>query len=1037
MKIFTPCVRQLLLALSFTLFLGFIAAAQTTTFTYRGKLPDGGIPLPGSYDLQFNLYEEASGADSPLNSAPIVIENVEITTDGYVVSLDFGNLFSTGADRFLEIGYRTSTSSGAFTILSQRQQITSAPYTIRSLSASTADTSTNAQNLGGTEANAFVQTTDSRLSDPRLPVGGSDNYIQNTTGLQSDANFNVSGTGSAGIFNATTQFNIGGNRVLSIAGTRNIFAGDGSGITGTDNSFFGYQAGMSNTTGQTNAFFGMQTGKNNTTGYNNSFIGMQAGLSNTTGYNNTFFGVAAGGSITTGRNNTMLGAGANSTTNNLFYSTAIGAGASVSTSDTIVLGKVAGDNYDGVPRPADTVIIPGNLSVAGTITGNFNGGFTNLNASNITSGTLGDARLSSNIATLSGVQTFTGAKTFSGGIIGNGSGLTNLNASNITSGTLDNARLGVIGITNGGTGLTSPGANGSFLRSNGSSFISSALQALDIPDLSAGYIQNTTTQQANANFNVSGNGVIGGNLSVTGALNASGTNLTNLNASNITAGTLDNGRLGLIPTANIADGAVTAPKISDSTIETSKIADNAVNNAKIANGAVTAPKIADNSITTAKIADNAVTGVKIGGGQVVKNLNGLTDNVTLAAGANVTITPSGNTLTVSATIPGGNFIQNTTTQQPGSNFNISGDGAATNLTAGNTLSGNIVNATTQFNIGGNRVLSIAGANNTFTGIGAGSNTAGGNNSFFGFGSGLNNTTGNKNSFFGVNAGASNTTGISNSFFGFGAGFGNTTGSQNLFAGYDAGYTNSTGYNNSFIGIKAGFSNTEGISNSFVGSYAGYNNTTGYNNSFAGFKAGYSNTTGSLNTIIGTGADVGVNNLSYATAIGAQATVSSSNTIALGRSDGSDKVRIFGLGAAGSVQLCRNANNEISSCSSSLRYKTNIAQFSFGLSVLRRLRPITFTWKDGGGIRDLGFGAEDVAAIEPLLVTYNQKGEVEGVKYDRISAVLVNSVKEQQIKIEEQQTQIEALQQQLKQQQTVIEGLKKLFCSQNPKADICR
>jgi hypothetical protein len=35
-----------------------------------------------------------------------------------------------------------------------------------------------------------------------------------------------------------------------------------------------------------------------------------------------------------------------------------------------------------------------------------------------------------------------------------------------------------------------------------------------------------------------------------------------------------------------------------------------------------------------------------------------------------------------------------------------------------------------------------------------------------------------------------------------------------------------------------------------------------------------------------------------------------------------------------------------------------------------------------GPHDLGFGTEDVALIEPLLVTYNAKGEVEGVKYDR-------------------------------------------------------
>lgn len=82
------------------------------------------------------------------------------------------------------------------------------------------------------------------------------------------------------------------------------------------------------------------------------------------------------------------------------------------------------------------------------------------------------------------------------------------------------------------------------------------------------------------------------------------------------------------------------------------------------------------------------------------------------------------------------------------------------------------------------------------------------------------------------------------------------------------------------------------------------------------------------------------------------------------------------------------------------------------------------------MKDVGFGAEDVALIEPLLVTYNAKGEVEGVKYDRISAVLVNAVKEQQAQIEAQQLL-------LKQQQSQIDGLKKLLCKRNRSADICR
>src|SRR5207249_3246106 len=73
----------------------------------------------------------------------------------------------------------------------------------------------------------------------------------------------------------------------------------------------------------------------------------------------------------------------------------------------------------------------------------------------------------------------------------------------------------------------------------------------------------------------------------------------------------------------------------------------------------------------------------------------------------------------SPTAGSANYIQNTTAQQAGSNFNISGNG-----TAGGTLSANIVNASTQYNIGGNRVFAI-GQSNTFVGIAAGrANTTG-------------------------------------------------------------------------------------------------------------------------------------------------------------------------------------------------------------------------------------------------------------------------------------------------------------------------
>ena len=44
------------------------AAAQTTAFTYQGRLTDGGTSANGNYDLQFVLWDSSSGG-SQIGSA--------------------------------------------------------------------------------------------------------------------------------------------------------------------------------------------------------------------------------------------------------------------------------------------------------------------------------------------------------------------------------------------------------------------------------------------------------------------------------------------------------------------------------------------------------------------------------------------------------------------------------------------------------------------------------------------------------------------------------------------------------------------------------------------------------------------------------------------------------------------------------------------------------------------------------------------------------------------------------------------------------
>jgi hypothetical protein len=104
------------------------------------------------------------------------------------------------------------------------------------------------------------------------------------------------------------------------------------------------------------------------------------------------------------------------------------------------------------------------------------------------------------------------------------------------------------------------------------------------------------------------------------------------------------------------------------------------------------------------------------------------------------------------------------------------------------------------------------------------------------------------------------------------------------------------------------------------------------------------------------------------------------------------LRVDTLGAAGATTLCRNVSNQIATCSSSARYKFDIADLDLGLDTALRLRAVGYRWKDGGAA-DVGFVAEEIAAIDERLVTRNGDGEVEGVKYDRLTAVLANAVQE--------------------------------------------
>lgn len=148
---------------------------------------------------------------------------------------------------------------------------------------------------------------------------------------------------------------------------------------------------------------------------------------------------------------------------------------------------------------------------------------------------------------------------------------------------------------------------------------------------------------------------------------------------------------------------------------------------------------------------------------------------------------------------------------------------------------------------------------------------------------------------------------------------------------------------------------------------------------------------------------------------------------------------------GNDPLCWDGSGrtKVGDCSSLRKYKTNISDLTLGLKTIQQLQPRTFRWIDEkGGQQDLGFVAEEVEQVNPLLADYNGEN-LTGVKYRQLTAVLANGVQKlanqtQTLKQQKQELQRknEALEQQIQLQADRIDALTHAVCQTNPSAAVC-
>jgi hypothetical protein len=80
--------------------------------------------------------------------------------------------------------------------------------------------------------------------------------------------------------------------------------------------------------------------------------------------------------------------------------------------------------------------------------------------------------------------------------------------------------------------------------------------------------------------------------------------------------------------------------------------------------------------------------------------------------------------------------------------------------------------------------------------------------------------------------------------------------------------------------------------------------------------------------------------------------------------------------------------------------------------LLELHPVTFRFKEefqrGDPSLQFGLIAEEVAEVLPELVSFDEEGRPEAVKYRFLSSLLLNELQKQQRWIEEQATEIQSL-----------------------------
>jgi hypothetical protein len=160
------------------------AASYASSFTYQGRLTDGGQPAEGTYDLRFLLYDAEFGGSQV--GGTITQQDVQVSDGLFTVVLDFGSSVYSGGQRYLEIAVRPGDSTGTYTVLSPRRSITPTPY---------ASFAYNADRLDGRDSTSFASSNHEH----------DDRYYRKRSGTQATTTLSAGQTRTFFTFNWPTD----------------------------------------------------------------------------------------------------------------------------------------------------------------------------------------------------------------------------------------------------------------------------------------------------------------------------------------------------------------------------------------------------------------------------------------------------------------------------------------------------------------------------------------------------------------------------------------------------------------------------------------------------------------------------------------------------------------------------------------------------------------------------------------------------------------------------------------------------------------